>query len=112
LDPYRRQDLIEGHVALLIGLGYGGLFLIGCNHWTESQWEAVKTEMRADWQKHQAELIAAVAAERPGHRPWAWWEFEAPERRQVGETQPDYLERLKLWIPGERDRYARCANAD
>jgi hypothetical protein len=39
----------------------------------------------------------------PGHRPWGWWEFDAPEERQQGETEFAYLNRLDLLLPGERE---------
>jgi hypothetical protein len=38
---------------------------------------------------------------RPGTRPWAWWEFDAPEPLREHESERDYLQRLKLFLPGE-----------
>ena len=38
--------------------------------------------MREMWEAHRDELMAERG---PGRRPWAWWQFEAPEpRRRVG----------------------------
>jgi hypothetical protein len=38
----------------------------------------------------------------PGTRPWAWWEFDAPEPLPEDEDEADYLERFGLWLPGEK----------
>ena len=36
------------------------------------------------WEIHSESYLSAWIAESPGTRPWAWWEFEAPEpRREV-----------------------------
>jgi hypothetical protein len=38
--------------------------------------------MREAWELMRGELLAAFIAEHPGQRPFAWWRFDAPERRQ------------------------------
>ncbi len=38
--------------------------------------------MRIGWDILRAELLPQFIAEHPGHRPFAWWLFDAPERRQ------------------------------
>lgn len=38
--------------------------------------------MRAAWEILRGELLPAWIAEHPGSRPFAWWKFDAPERRQ------------------------------
>ena len=38
-----------------------------------------------------------------GNRPWAWWKFDAPEKRSESESPSDYLYRNGLLIPGEID---------
>ena len=38
--------------------------------------------MRIGWNILRAELLPRWIAEHPGHRPYAWWVFDAPERRQ------------------------------
>jgi len=41
--------------------------------------------MRAAWKEHRAEILAEYVSANPGRRPWAFWQFDAPEpRRQVG----------------------------
>lgn len=39
-------------------------------------------ELRQAWEELRDELLALHIAERPGSRPWAWWQYDAPERRQ------------------------------
>ena len=40
--------------------------------------------MRKVWNECRDDLIqATIQKEGPGHRPWAWWEFAAPEPRQI-----------------------------
>jgi hypothetical protein len=34
------------------------------------------------WQALRDELLPEFIAEHPGQRPWAWWAFDAPERRR------------------------------
>jgi hypothetical protein len=39
------------------------------------------------WQAVRDSLLGEWIPERPGTRPWAWWQFEAPEaRRRLGGT--------------------------
>ena len=37
-----------------------------------------------------------VPTPNPGERPWAWWQFDAPEPLPEGETERHYLERHGL----------------
>ena len=39
-------------------------------------------QARECWQKHREVLLAEWIEDNPGTRPWAWWRFDAPERRQ------------------------------
>jgi hypothetical protein len=39
-------------------------------------------EMRRAWEELRHELLPRFIAEHPGQRPFAWWKFDAPERRQ------------------------------
>ena len=39
--------------------------------------------LRGPWQAHRDEVLAEWIEDRPGTRPWAWWEFDAPEAREV-----------------------------
>jgi hypothetical protein len=38
--------------------------------------------MRRAWDELRHDLLPAFIAEHPGTRPYAWWVFDAPERRQ------------------------------
>jgi hypothetical protein len=100
---------------------------------TENPDPDVLHELLADaWEAHADTLVAfhvlgtpfdfgaydLPARSRPGTRPWGWWEFDAPERRQTccvprgpdvldnGESQPAFLDRFDLWLPGERELLA------
>lgn len=46
--------------------------------WTEPTIE----EKREAWEELRDELMKAWIAEDPCTRPWAWWAFDAPERRR------------------------------
>jgi hypothetical protein len=50
-------------------------------------------EARGVWERHRGQLMSFKA---PGKRPWAWYEFEAPEGLRY-----DYdRERSTLWSAG------------
>jgi len=40
------------------------------------------SEILKDWHAVREGLVAAWTKEKPGTRPWAWWEFESPEPRK------------------------------
>ncbi|MDX9861651.1 MAG: terminase large subunit [Rhodospirillales bacterium] len=101
--------------------------------------EISREELAAAWERLRAAILADWIRERPGTRPWAWWEFDALEpRRQISggpprdgdglwfgvppcwgleqfadppvfETESEYLTRLKLLEKGERRREAKDA---
>jgi len=53
-------------------------------------------ELREAWRSWRGDLLADWIAERPGTRPWAWWRYDAPERRQRIDGKPhpfDSIER-------------------
>ncbi len=86
-------------------------------------WRAIEADALREWVKFD-----------PGTRPESWWLYSAPELRRVSgsftqlpgaqrcqstgvpygepdwgdppmvESQPEYLDRLNLWLPGERAR--------
>lgn len=85
---------------------------------------------RRVWAVVGREFVANWIADKPGSRPWAWWEFDAPEPRQrldsdedevapawgrmsFGqpmwhpsgryETELEYLDRLDLLTEAERE---------
>jgi hypothetical protein len=65
--------------------------------------------IRPAWDDLRAELLPAFIRENPGRRPWAWWQFDAPERRSrcVYESQLAYLRRLSLVTPEEKRLVAK-----
>jgi hypothetical protein len=75
-------------------------------------------EKRLDWETNRCRLLrwwvfdedappmklwTWVGTPNPKTRPWAWWEFDAPEPQRGGETERQYLERLDLLLPGEAE---------
>jgi len=55
----------------------------------------------AAWHAHAAELLPLVD---PGSRPWAWWEYDAPEPLLPRESAVEYLRRCALLTESERFR--------
>lgn len=53
----------------------------------------------AAWRSHSAELTDMVA---PGSRPWAWWEYDAPEPALPREPDFTYLMRCDLLTAREQ----------
>lgn len=83
-----REQLITGH----------DFFSDGYGHDAESDPTAMK-QMRQDWETHREEMLAKWIAEHPGSRPFAWWLFDAPTRRETsdGSVHPfDRPERREL----------------
>ena len=98
-------------------------------------------DQTAAWEAMATPAIAYWAKRFPGTRPAPWWEWSAPELRQLDgkftvipgagrcwptgaafikfaadappllESQPAFLDRLQLWLPGERRRVAPDAFA-
>ena len=56
------------------------------------------------WASIVDRAVAEWSAKYPGTRPVSWWEWTAPEPLRGAESQAAYLDRLSLWLPGERDR--------
>ena len=118
LDPYRILSLMTGpDDVLLAGHGYytpmrGGLPWAA----TPEQVSDAEAEMERDWTVLGERLLRwwvfdengppmkpwiFVGTPNPKTRPWAWWQFDAPEPLPEGETEREYLERLGLFLPGE-----------
>ena len=57
------------------------------------------------WREHRAELLPLVD---PGSRPWAWWQYEAPQPVLPREPELAYLERCGQLTEPERIRL-QCA---
>ena len=54
---------------------------------------------RAAWRSHSAELTDMVAA---GSRPWAWWQYDAPQPALPREPDLTYLMRCDLLTEREQ----------
>jgi len=61
---------------------------------------------RQAWLAHAAELTPLVDA---GSRPWAWWQYEAPEPLLPRESELAYLIRCGLLTPEERKKFVGAA---
>jgi hypothetical protein len=61
---------------------------------------------RTAWRSHSAELMRLV---QPGSRPWAWWEYDAPEPAKPRESETAYLARCGLLTQAERASMAQAA---
>ena len=66
---------------------------------------ASEESRRMAWRAHAAELIRLVDA---GSRPWAWWQYDAPEPVLPRERPADYLARCGLLTEGERRSLRRA----
>lgn len=97
--------------------------------------DLTEEELREAWEQLRETILADFIAKNPGRRPWAWWEYDAPEpRRQIApgpkpvgddrwfgmprcyrgvpppemyESEADYLDRLELLTDQERETLAR-----
>ena len=54
---------------------------------------------RKAWHVYRVELLPMVD---PGSRPWAWWQYDAPEPVLPRESELAYLERCRLLSDRER----------
>ena len=43
----------------------------------------LRTQIEAGWRELREAVLTAWGAARPGSRPWAWWQFDAPEPRRT-----------------------------
>jgi hypothetical protein len=61
---------------------------------------------RVLWRSHSTELMRLV---HPGSRPWAWWEYDAPEPARPRESELSYLARWGFLTEAELASLARAA---
>jgi hypothetical protein len=61
---------------------------------------------RIAWRLHSAELMLLV---QPGARPWAWWEYDAPEPARPRESELSYLARWGFLTEAELASLAQGA---
>lgn len=74
----RRAGLTAAHINQLLS----GFDLLGTAFGDDKRKPCDRDAMRAAWESLRDELLPQWIAEKPGSRPWAWWIFDAPERRQ------------------------------
>jgi hypothetical protein len=104
-------------------------FLVGFSHFSDVPTWDRESQLSA-WKLLSPHIISRWLAALPGSRPAGWWMFDAAElRRQITgprvesserywlgmpnprpaatdfETEADYLTRLALWRPGEREAF-------
>jgi hypothetical protein len=74
-------------------------------------WEIFRDEILYDWIRDKPQY--GTGRPGPGTRPWAWWEFDAPEllRRVDGKPHPlenperiAHLEKMEAEWPGYKER--------
>ncbi|MEN1679251.1 MAG: hypothetical protein AAGJ46_06630 [Planctomycetota bacterium] len=70
--------------------------------------------IEAGWRQFGPTILKEWIAEKPGTRPWAWWEFDAPELRQRvdgGEHPCNNPERVaRLGAEKAKQAYFGCPN--
>lgn len=74
----RRAKLTDAHIQQLLS----GFDLIGTAFGDDRSKPCDRDAMREAWEALRDELLQEWIAEKPGSRPWAWWTFDAPERRR------------------------------
>ena len=55
-----------------------------------------RAAMQKAWEEIGQEVTAEHVTERPGTRPWAWWQWTSPEPRNESETEAQQLMRLNM----------------
>jgi hypothetical protein len=85
---------LEQYLELLLGPSDGGSAFDGDD------------SRRLAWRAHSSELMRLVE---PGSRPWAWWEYDAPEPVRPRESDAAYLARCGLLTSAERISLAQAA---
>jgi hypothetical protein len=55
------------------------------------------------WGEYEADVLDAWVQDYPGTRPSQWWRWQ-PEKAREGEATWELLDRLDLWLEGERER--------
>lgn len=79
---------LEQYLELLLGPKGGSAF-------------ATEFARHLAWMEHRTELLPLVD---PGSRPWAWWQYDAPEPVLAREPEIAYLERCQFLTKQERTR--------
>jgi len=75
--------------------------------------------LRRLWELHGAKLLADAIEAAPGHRPWGWWHYDAPDEPRAADEPPlAWLVRigavgageLALWEARRREHAAEVAD--
>lgn len=89
----RRAGYTEDEIRMLLK-GYdffGGTFGTTRRH---GPWQT--PAMKAAWEHLRSELLPEYIRNHPGQRPYSWWLYEAPERRQrVDGVQHPFDDRVR-----------------
>jgi hypothetical protein len=68
-----------------------------------SRWYFNDTPYAEDlWHDLKPVIMRDFIKAHPGRRPWAWWQWDAPEPRREGEAEDDYLARHGLLTESEK----------
>jgi hypothetical protein len=100
----RRADLTDGQICWLRDIEPETPD--ECDGWAFHYFETDE-DLEKLWAANRDWVIAQHVAEQPGTRPRLWWTYDAPEPGNRDETEAEYLDRLNLWLPGERRRVKR-----
>lgn len=86
------HQLLTG-VAYLRGEGFNKQKGDGCQ-------QNDQRAMQVAWEKLRDSLLPSFIEKHPGRRPYAWWKFDAPERRRRinGKLHPFDNPKRKAWI--------------
>jgi hypothetical protein len=82
--PKRRGGVYGGHDEAFLLSGQHG---VPCAL-TDADDSGDDEAIRAAWNELRPTLLPKWISDRPGTRPYAWWRFEAPERRQRIDGKP------------------------
>jgi len=80
----------------------GPCLISGVGYFSYQDNTSDRDRMYRDWLRVRESMLAEWIQENPGTRPYAWWEFEAPEPRGETESEREFLARLDLLTPEEK----------
>jgi len=97
----RRRRVPKRRARFQYGEEHALFLLCGHNYFNDRPFgDVVDMELvRHCWAEHRDELLPKFVADHPGRRPWAWWQFDAPDSC----TEDEDLGRLGLLSPSERE---------
>ena len=95
--PRRRRNRWDDQHVMYLERGYS--FFAGEGFRRNPDPELIKSA----WADLGSDIMARWIVEHPGTRPWAWWQFDAPEPRKEDETEAACLQRRGLLTKAESD---------